>query len=110
MLQELLTGEVSLLDALLRQTIHHLRLRSDGSVVGARHPTSVLAVDASLTNEDILNRVIEHVTHVEHTRYIWWRNHYSVRLASIRFARKEFVVSPILIPLALHLGRVIIFS
>ena len=75
MLQELLTSEVALLDALFCQTIHHLCLRSNGSVVCARHPTSILAVDTSLTNENVLNGVVEHVAHVKHTRHVWWGNH-----------------------------------
>ena len=63
-LQELLSGQVTLSDALLSQLVHHLSLSSDRGVVGARHPTGVLAIQTSLADEDILNGVVEHVTHV----------------------------------------------
>ena len=101
-LQKLLAGEVVLLDALLGQFLHHLRLGCNRSVVGARHPAGVLALHASTTHEDILNRVVQHVTHVQHTRHVGRRNHNRVGLASIGFATEEFVVYPILIPFRLH--------
>ena len=109
MLEELLTREVALLDALFSEAVHHLRLCGNRSMVRTRHPTSILAVDASLTDKDVLNRVVEHVTHVEHTRHIWWRNHNRIGFTPIRFTGKKFVVKPVLIPLSLHRGGVIIF-
>ena len=110
MLQELLARQVTLLDTLLSQTVHHLCLRSNRSMVSARHPASILAVNTGLTDENILNRVVEHVPHVQHTRHIWWRNHNRIGFTTIRFTRKQLVVQPILVPLSLHLGRVIILS
>ena len=109
MLQKLLTGEVTLLDALFRQTVHHLRLRRNRRMVRSRHPTCVLAVNARLPNQDVLNRVVQHVPHVENTRHVRWWNHNCVWFTPIRFACKQFVVHPVLIPLALHLRRAIIF-
>ena len=86
MLQELFTSQVALLDALLSQFVHHLSLSSDTCVVGTWYPTSVFSVNTSLTNQDILNRVVEHVSHMEHTRHIWWRNHNRIRFSVVGFA------------------------
>ena len=100
-LQELFASEVALLDALLGQSVHHLSLRSNGSVVGARHPASVLPVESRLANQDVLNRVVEHVSHVEHTRHVWWRNDDGVGLTTVWFARKELMLCPVLVPFSL---------
>ena len=47
---------------------------------------------------DVLYRVVQHVAHVKHTRYVWWRNNHSVRLAAIRRRTEKLVVQPILVP------------
>ena len=105
MLKKLLTREVTLLDALLSQLVHHLGLCSDRGVVGARNPARILSVKAGLADKDVLNGVVEHVAHVEHTRDVRRRNHYGIWFTVVRLAGKEFVVSPILIPSCLHLLR-----
>ena len=92
MLQEFLTSEVSLLDALLSEAIYHLSLSCDAGVVCARNPTSVLALHASATNEDVLDCIVEHVTHVEHTSHIRWRNNHRIRFTTIWLRTEKFVV------------------
>ena len=100
-LQELFASEVTLLDALFSKTVHHLCLRSNRGVVCAWHPTSVLAIESCLTNQDVLNRIVEHVSHVEHTRHVWWRNDDGVGLTTVWFARKELMLCPVLVPFSL---------
>jgi len=63
-LEELLASKVRLVDALLLEAFDHLGFGSDRCVVGTRHPASVLALKASTTNQDILDSIVEHVTHV----------------------------------------------
>ena len=92
MLQEFLTSEVSLLDALLSEAIYHLSLSCDAGVVCARNPTSVLVLHASATNEDVLDCIVEHVTHVEHTSHIRWRNNHRIRFTTIWLRTEKFVV------------------
>ena len=87
-LEELLTGEVVLLDALASEFLHHLGLRSDGGVVGAWHPEGVLSLHTGTTDEDVLNGVIQHVSHVEHTRHIGRRNNDRIGLASVGLTRE----------------------
>ena len=52
-------------------------------MVGTRHPASVLALHAGAAYKDILNGLVEHVSHVEYTRHIGWRNNHRIRLAPI---------------------------
>ena len=80
-LEELLAGEVALLDALFGKAVDDFCFCRYGSVVGARHPACVLAVEASLANEDVLNGVVEHVAHVEDTGHIGWGDDDSVWLS-----------------------------
>ena len=63
-LEELLAGEVALVDALLFEAFDDLGFGSNTSVVGTWCPASVLALKASTTNQDILDSIIEYVTHV----------------------------------------------
>ena len=102
MLEELLASEVTLLDALLSKTIYHLSFGSDRCVVCTRHPTSILSVNASLADEDVLDSIIEHVSHVKHTCYVRWWDNNSVRFTSIRLACKELMIKPVLIPFAFN--------
>ena len=108
MLQELLACEVQFLDALLCQTVHHLCLGGYGCVVGAGNPTSVLALQACTAHQDVLDGVVEHVAHVQHTGHIWrWDNH-GIGFTTIGFAAEQFVVQPVLVPFALHFGRAVL--
>ena len=102
MLQELLTCQVALLDTLASQFLHHLSLSSNRSVVGTWYPTSVLALHAGTTHQDILYGIVQHMSHVQHTCHIRWWNHDGIRLSSIGFRTKKLMVSPILIPFPLH--------
>ena len=102
MLKELFASEVALLYALFCKTVHHLSLSSDRGVVGAGHPTSVLSLHTCAAHEDILNRIVEHVAHVEHTRHVGRRDDHRVGLSPVGPAAEELVVQPILIPFRLH--------
>lgn len=82
-LEELLAGKVGLLDALLSEAVYNLCLGSDTGMVGTWYPTCVLALHASTANENILDSIVEHVSHVEHTRYVWWRDNHCIRFTTI---------------------------
>ena len=64
MLQELLTCQIALLDTLLGQLLHHLCLCSDRGVVGTRYPECILTLHTGTAHQDILNRIVQHVTHM----------------------------------------------
>ncbi len=92
MLQELLTRQVGLVNALLLQALDDFRLRGNRSVVCTRHPAGVLALQAGTTHKNVLNSLIQHMPHVQHACHIRWGNNDRKRLATVRFAMKEFVV------------------
>ena len=66
------------------------------------NPTSVLPVQTSLAHQNVLDGVVEHVAHVQHSGYVWWRYHDGVGFTAVGLAAEQFVVHPILVPLALH--------
>ena len=107
-LQKLVARQVMLFDALFGQLSHHLGFGCNRGVVGARHPAGILAFHASVAHQDVLNGIVEHVSHVEHTRHIGRGNDYCVRLATIRLRAEELVVQPILIPLRFDRLRVVL--
>ena len=105
--EELVAAEVMLLDALFCQPLHHLGFGGNRCMVCARHPAGILAFHASSAHENILDGVVEHVSHVEHTGHVGWWNHHGIGLSAIRLATEEFVVNPILITFRFDLFRVV---
>ena len=85
MFQELITGQVCLLDALGSEFVYNFCFGSDGSVVSSRHPTGILAFHTGTTNQNILNGIIKHVSHVQHTGDVRGRNDDGVRFTTIGF-------------------------
>ena len=55
-------------------TLHHT-LRGNTRVVRARQPQHFLAVHARFAGENVLDRVVQHMPHVQHARNIRWRDH-----------------------------------
>ena len=110
MAQELLAGEVRLLDSLGLEFGHHLGFGGDGGVVGAGNPAGIFTLHARAAHEDVLNRLVEHMAHMEHARDVGRRNHDGIRLAAIRFGMKQAVLHPVVIPFVLHLGGIVFRS
>ena len=106
-LKELLAGQVVLLDTLTGKLLNHLSLGSDRGMVGAWHPTCVLTLHTGTTHQNILNSVVQHVSHMEHTCYVWRWNNDCVGFTSIGFTGKKFVVKPVLIPFRFDLFWVV---
>ncbi len=78
MLEKLLTGEVGLLYALRRELGNHLCLGGDRGMVGAGHPARVLALHSRTAYEDVLDGLVEHMSHMQHTGHIGGRDDYGV--------------------------------
>ena len=108
MLEELLTGEVGLLNALLGEFAHHLGLGSNGGMVGAGYPAGILTLHPRAADEDVLNGVVKHVTHVQHTGDVGWGDNHRIRLSAIGFGTEKLVVKPVLIPFRLNFLRVVL--
>ena len=107
-LKEGLARQVVLLDTLSSQTADDLRLRSDGSVVGTRHPAGVEATLTRTAHENILDAIIEHVPHMQYARDVGWGDDDGISGAVIGRRVEELVLHPVRIPLILHsLGAVL---
>ena len=101
-LEELLASKVSLLDALLSEAVDYLSLGSDTGMVCTWYPTSVLTFHACTANENILDSIVEHVSHVKHTSNVWWRDNHCIRFTTIWLRAEKLVVEPVLIPFTFH--------
>ena len=108
MFQKLVAGQVRFLDSLLSQSVYNLCFSSDRSMVGARHPASILSKHAGTTDQDILNGIVKHVSHVKYAGDVRGRNDDCVRLTAVWFRLEEAVIQPILIPLSLYFGGVVL--
>ena len=80
-LRELLAPEFVAVRPLCAKRRLHLRLRRDARMVAARNPDHILAAHALIAHEDVLQRIVEGVPHVELARHIRRRDHHTVRLA-----------------------------
>ena len=100
--KELFARQITLANALFRQFIDHFGFSRDRSVVSAGHPASILAFHASTTHENILNRVVQNMSHVQNTSNIWGRNDNRVRPALVGLRTEKFMVGPVSIPLTFH--------
>ncbi len=107
MLEELLTGEVRLVDALFFQALDDLCFGGNRGVVGAGYPAGILTFQAGATHQYILNGLVEHMPHVEYARHIGGRNNHGERLTPVGFAVEEFVVEPVLIPACFDVCRIV---
>ncbi len=106
-LQEVLAREAPLVDAAFGKHLHDLGLGGDGGVVGARHPAGVLALHAGTAHQHILDGVVEHMAHVQHTRHVGRRNDHRVGHPIVGLRVEEFLVKPELIPFLLDGTRVV---
>jgi hypothetical protein len=72
--QELLAREVAPLDLPRGQIALHHHLRGDTGMVGARLPKHVIALHALLADQNVLERVVERVAHMQRAGDIGRRN------------------------------------
>ena len=108
LVEELLASEVALLDPLLGQLSHHLRLRSYGGVICAGDPAGVEAGHPCPADEDILEGVIEHMPHMEHAGDVGRGDDDGVGRSVVRMRGEELMLGPVSIPLILHLGGIVL--
>ena len=108
MFQKLLTRQVRLIDTLLFEALDDLGFGRNRGMVRTRHPAGVLAFQACTTYQNILNRLIEYVTHVQHTRYVGRRNNDGKRFPAIRLRMKEIIVQPVLVPAGFNVSRIVL--
>jgi len=108
--EEFLARKRRLLDALFMQHRHDFRLRGDRRVIHARHPAGVFARHAGTADQHVLQRVVEHVPHVEHAGHVGRRDDDRVGFASVGFRMEQPVVDPVVVPFLFDLLRRIFIS
>lgn len=91
---------LALVDA---QVFLHLDLGGNAGVVAAWHPQGVVALHALIADQDILQRAVQGVAHVQLPRHIGGRHDNGERLlAVIRLGVEALSVYPHLIDAAFH--------
>src|SRR5262249_30113064 len=103
---------IAMLDqALLAQGFHDDRLGPNPGVVGAREPKYFFAFHPSLAGEDVLDRIIQDMAHVEHARDVRrWDDDGVSRLYGSRVRHEAPVTDPEVIPFILDGLRVVSFG
>jgi hypothetical protein len=90
-----------------------LHLGGDAGVIGAGEPEDLLAIHTRFAAENILNGVVENVTHVKHAGDIRWRNDNGIRRTLVADTRgigdETFSVQPELVPFVFHRLRFVSF-
>ena len=89
--QELLPCKGRFLYPPFLEPCHNLCFCCYGSVVSAGNPAGVFACHAGSSDQDILDGVVHHVTHVKHSGDVWRRYHNRIRFPFIGF-RVEYLV------------------
>ena len=103
--EELLARELRLFNPLFVEHRHHLGLGGNRGVVHARHPAGVAARHAGAADEHVLQRVVEHVAHVEHARDVGGRDDDGIGLPLVGFRVEETVLNPKVVPFGLDILR-----
>ena len=107
-LQKLFPPQIIARQALFPQGLLHLRLGGDARVIAPRHPERIVALHTAPANENILQRIVHGVSHVELPRHIGRRNDDAVRrLLRLCLRMKEPVFLPIRIPFLFKRLRII---
>ena len=108
-LQKCITAEIVAGQTLfLAQHLLDLDLRGDAGVIRAGHPERGIALHALIAREDVLQRRVERVAHVQLTRNIRGRHYNGKRLfVRIGFAGKIAAAHPHVINLLLDLFGVV---
>ena len=75
------------------------------TVVHTRHPAGIFSLHAGAADQHVLQRIVEHVAHVEHPRHVGRRNDDRIGFARIGFGVEQSVPLPVVVPFLLDLLR-----
>ena len=106
-LEELFARKVFFLYAFRFQLGHHLVFSGYRSMVGARHPACVLSVHSGLSDQDIVQSVVQDMAHVQYACDIRRRNDYGIGFPCIRLRVEELVFQPVCVPFVFSGGRIV---
>ncbi len=102
--EERLAADVLFRDAFLFHRLHDLGFGGDGRVVGAGDPEGIEPFHPVIADEDVLQRIVKGVAHVELTRDVGGRDDDRVRfLRLVRFRVEVLVLLPEVVDLVFEL-------
>ena len=107
MFQKLFPRQVFFINSFLFQFVYHLTFGSNGSMVGSRHPAGVFSLHARTPYQHILKRIVQHMPHMKHARYVGRRNHNGIRFTLIGLRVKIFLFQPVSIPFVFGFRRIV---
>ncbi|MNN66707.1 hypothetical protein D3C81_1822980 [compost metagenome] len=67
-------------------------------MVCPRYPTSVFTLHTCAANQNVLNRIVQHMTHVQYASDIRWRHYNRIRFTFVRSRPEKSVRFPIAVP------------
>ena len=108
MFKKVFTCQVCLLNPLLCKAIHDFCFGCNRSVIRSRYPASVLPLHTGTADQNILDGIVKHVSHMKHASDVWGRNDDRIRLTAVWFRLEKAVIQPILIPLTLYFCGVVL--
>ena len=79
-------------------------------MVGTWYPTGIFAIYACFADEDVLNGVVEHMSHIEKNSHVGRWNYNGVWLSFIGTGTKQFVLLPIFIPFVFYFTWIVFAS
>ena len=107
-LKKAFPSQLFLVDSLFFQLIRYLDFRRDRRMVCSRNPQGIVAFHPFIADQDILQRIIQCVSHVEFSGNIRRRHHRSKRLsAPVNFSMKILVFAPFFVSLVFNFFRII---
>ena len=107
-LKELLTPKVMLIDPLLLQFLDDLDLRGNACMVRSRLPERIVPLHSLKTDQNVLHRIVQCMSHMQLPCNIWRRDHDRKRFsAPVCLRMKIFLIQPFLIDPVLQTVRII---
>ena len=107
MFHEFLPSKLPFLDPFAFQFVDNLGFCGDGGVVGAGKPQCILPVHPRTADKDILDRIVEHMTHVQHPGDVGRGDDDRERFPLVGHGMKKPMLHPVRVPFILDEGRVI---
>ena len=90
-IQESLAAKILATLAFFLKSLFYDILRGNAGVVCAREPEGVLSLHSAPPYENILNRLVERVAHVENARHVWRRDYNRIGSSFTRLIMKTTV-------------------
>src|SRR6056297_634775 len=85
-------------------------LSGNSSMISSRQPESVVSLHPSMSNENILDCIIHHMSHMKDTSHIGrWNSDYIGFLITVLIRLEIFIVLPVFIPFFLYILWIIDF-